>query len=189
MRNLSFLFIAFLLLLSIPSPVLAQKDVSTDSAVSSSSITPTPEPLYSLPYPGLLPDSPLYFLKVSRDRVISFLISDSLRKAEFDILQADKRLSGGVKLVEKKNYVLAESTFSKGLNYFESSIGNIQQAKKEGRDIKPLWQRMKLSIGKHAEIFSNLIKTEPKEKEGYFQESLKRATRYQTRVKELMPQN
>ncbi len=121
--------------------------------------------------------------------MISFLISDSLRKAEFDILQADKRLSGGVKLVEKKNYVLAESTFSKGLNYFESGIGNIQQAKKEGRDIKPLWQRMKLSIGKHAEIFSNLIKTEPKEKEGYFQESLKRATRYQARVKELMPQN
>lgn len=121
--------------------------------------------------------------------MISFLISDSLRKAEFDILQADKRLSGGVRLVEKKNYALAESTFSKGLNYFESSIVNMQQAKKEGRDIQPLWQRMKLSIRKHTEVFSNLIKTGPKEKIGYFQESLKRATGYQTRVKELMPQN
>src|SRR5438309_421306 len=57
--------------------------------------SPTPSPVsisYQLPYPGMLPDNPLYFLKVIRDGVWSFLLSNPLKKADFDLLQADKRV-------------------------------------------------------------------------------------------------
>ena len=56
-------------------------------------MTPTPTPNYLLPYPGMLPDNPLYMLKAMRDRVINFLIADSQKKAEFYLLQSDKRLN------------------------------------------------------------------------------------------------
>src|SRR3989344_5431146 len=53
---------------------------------------------YNLPYPGLLPDSPFYSLKSLRDKIVSFLISSPLKKAEFNLLQADKRLNAGLYL-------------------------------------------------------------------------------------------
>ena len=45
---------------------------------------------YQLPYPGMLPDNPLYFLKVFRDNLTSFFINKPLDKAHFDLLQSDK---------------------------------------------------------------------------------------------------
>ena len=47
---------------------------------------------YELPYPGILPDNPLYFLKAIRDNVLGFFITDPLKKADYSLLMADKRL-------------------------------------------------------------------------------------------------
>src|SRR3989338_6920091 len=80
---------------------------------------PTGTSDYQLPYPGILPDNPLYNLKTLRDKVWSFLISNPSKKAEFDLLQADKRLSVAIALFDLKKYDLAEATISKGENYFE----------------------------------------------------------------------
>ncbi|MBI3576483.1 hypothetical protein HY086_00365, partial [Candidatus Gottesmanbacteria bacterium] len=65
---------------------------------------------YLLPYPGILPDNPLYFLKAARDKIIEFLIADPVRKAEFYILQSDKRLGMTSMLLEKGNTTRAETT-------------------------------------------------------------------------------
>lgn len=111
---------------------------------------------YTLPYPGILPGSPLYFLKVFRDRLVSFLISDPLKKAEFDLLASDKRLGAAVSLFEKGKKELAESTISKGENYFEDAVKNIKLAKKQGRDIEGLLKNMFLSSSKHLEIILSL---------------------------------
>ncbi len=113
---------------------------------------------YQLPYPGLLPDNPLYSLKAFRDKLIEFLISDPIKKAEFDLLAADKRLAIGVALFDKKKYTLSETTISKGENYFEDGIKNLDTAKKEGRQIDPsLLLNFDLSSKKHKEILENLV--------------------------------
>ncbi len=119
----------------------------------SPSAMPTPTPVdYQLPYPGILPGNPFYFLKVGRDKVMSFLISSPLKKAEFDLLQADKRLQASVVLLANGNQTVALSTLGKGENYFEEAITKISEAKKQGMDIHDITKRLEVSNLKHQEV-------------------------------------
>ena len=64
--------------------------------------SPRPTPIaYALPFPGILPDHPLYFLKTLRDTILLLLIKNPVRRVEFRILQADKSLSSAVTLFDK----------------------------------------------------------------------------------------
>src|SRR3989304_6415715 len=60
--------------------------------------TPDNKIVYQLPYPGILPDHPLYTLKAVRDRIQVFLTRDNLKKAEIYLLYSDKRLAMGQEL-------------------------------------------------------------------------------------------
>lgn len=134
---------------------------------------------YQLPYPGLLPDNPLYSIKALRDRIIEFLISDPIKKAEFDLLSADKRLSIGVALFDKKKYELAETTISKGENYFEGGIKNLETARKEGRQLDPsLLVAFDSSARKHKEILEGLVKRASGDLEKKLNKSLQRVTEF-----------
>jgi len=113
---------------------------------------------YELPYPGLLPDSPLYFLRIIRDKTIGFLISDPLKKAEFNLLQADKRLNAGIYLFNKGKTSLALSTVSKAENYFGEALDRMREAKKEGRDIGGIQEKLRRALGKHEQELKNLIR-------------------------------
>lgn len=123
---------------------------------------------YTLPYPGILPDSPLYGLKALRDRLIEFFIQDPLKEAEFDLLASDKRLNAALYLFAKgkEKQALAESTLSKGANYFEKALNNLKLAKREGREADPiLLINLKLSSKKHQEVIQELMeKTSPDRK-------------------------
>jgi len=146
-----YIFITIVILFGVfASFTFAQEDMS---------LTPTPVD-YQLPYPGLLPGNPLYFLKVFRDRVISFLISDPLKKGEFDLLQADKRISGGLYLFQQnpKNINIGPLV-SKGENYFSESISQVDQATKQGEDTSMLLHKMLLSSEKHIEVIDEMEKT------------------------------
>jgi hypothetical protein len=114
---------------------------------------------YDLPYPGLLPDHPLYFLKMLRDKIIGFFISDPIKKAEFDILQADKRLNGAIYLFYKKSSEkdeLAISTISKGQNYFNDALVKIKLAKQQGINISDITTKLKSSLKGHGLTLKNL---------------------------------
>lgn len=113
---------------------------------------------YQMPYPGLLPDSPLYFLKAFRDKIISFLISDPLKRAQFDLLEADKRMSGSRYLFEqnKNKEELVISTISKGENYFEEGIVKIKEAKKEGQEVSGISGKFHDASIKHQEILKEM---------------------------------
>ncbi|PIZ98613.1 MAG: hypothetical protein COX78_02915, partial [Candidatus Levybacteria bacterium CG_4_10_14_0_2_um_filter_35_8] len=95
MKKLLVVFFTLLIFLLSFQTALAEKTMSPNPAATMDN--------YELPYPGLLPDHPLYFLKMTRDKIIGFFISDPIKKAEFDILQSDKRLSAGVYLLNKKS--------------------------------------------------------------------------------------
>lgn len=113
---------------------------------------------YQLPYPGILPDSSFYKLKVARDFIVGFIISNPIKKAEFNLMQADKRLNAGLYLLkkDKNNLKLAESTISKGENYFFESLQSVKQAKKEGREVNDILRRLSLSSKKHQELLAVL---------------------------------
>lgn len=127
----------------------------THTFAQTSMPTPTPQPVaYTLPYPGLLPDNPLYKLKAFRDWLVSVLIADPLKRASFDILQADKRLVAAQALLQEdppKND-LALETLSKGENYFFQAIAQTKQARQQGIRVYDTVQQLQLSNAKHLEI-------------------------------------
>lgn len=128
------------------------------------------KPEYQLPYPGLLPDHPLYILKTIRDRIIDFLIADSLKEAEFTLLQADKRLAASIVLVEKGKHELAEDTVSKGENYLARSVESLRKASSEGKDTAALKGKLAAALNKHEETLRLLAgKAEGKVKDRFTQ--------------------
>lgn len=152
MKRAILAFIIVIGLLLIVQISFADEEGSTSASTESAKFE------YTLPYPGILPDSPLYFLKVIRDKIEGFLISDPMIKTSFDLQTADKRLASGIALFEKGKKDLAESTISKGENYFEDAIKNINMAQKQGRPLDPsLLTKMSLSSKKHKEVLGGML--------------------------------
>ena len=127
--------------------------VSAEIATQSS--TPT-EINYELPYPGILPDSPLYFIKTLRDRIISILINDQFKRAEFELLTSDKRLAASLALANKGKDALAVTTFSKSNNYFKQAIDSTLKAKEMGKNIDSLRANLPSALKKHEDVLKSI---------------------------------
>lgn len=182
MRKISLLvFSSLVFLLSFISLFTKTYAIADDLSASSSS-EPGKEANYELPYPGLLPDNPLYFLKVIRDKVVEFLISDPLKKAEFNLLQADKRLNAGIYLFNKGKISLALSTVSKAENYFSMAIDRLEEAKVQKRSISEIKGRLKDSLKKHEQELKFLADKASKDFKLSFKEELKRAVGFEERL-------
>lgn len=123
---------------------------------------PQEKVIYNLPYPGLLPDSPLYLTKVIRDRITDFLTRDNLKKAELYLLYSDKRTSMSLILASKGKSQLAIDTFVKGEKYFLKIPGLLRSAKKQGAPAPSSFiETLKQSNTKHRELIEELIKILP----------------------------
>jgi len=174
------ILIGLILFLLSPALVFAQEELKIEPLPRN--LTPAPEINYVLPYPGILPDNPLYAIKAVRDRVVSFFISDPLKKAEFDLLQADKRLQAGLFLLRKEDpdVKLAISTISKGQNYFEEAITAGTSLKKNKAIITDLPDRLQAAARKHLEILRKEAPRIPSQDKKEFDLLVKRAERLVT---------
>lgn len=128
-------------------------------------VVPTPTPMidYPLPYPGILPNNPLYPLKMARDKIILFLITDPQKRVEFNLLQADKRIEAAVFLVQedKKNGQLAVTTIEKGENYYHDAAQQELGLKKEGREVQGYLATLDQAASEHISIMTDLQKSLP----------------------------
>lgn len=178
-QYLSFLFV--LLLLSVLPSIMYAQEVTQ---------TPSHQDLvknvdYTLAYPGLLPTSPLYGLKTLRDQIIGLLISDPLKKSQFDLLQADKRLAAGMFLLEaNQNNTLAVDTISKGENYFFMAVGYLKQAKQQGESINDMLSNMENATLKHQQVLENLAQSHPQIKDKLVGQE-KRVAGYENSVRQM----
>lgn len=97
------------------------------SASVTPTLTPGPTPTmvpkvdYYLAYPGILPDQPLYKLKMVRDRIRLMMVKKSPQKAALLLLYADKRVGAGVALIEGGQKGLGITTIQKGVKYYEQA--------------------------------------------------------------------
>lgn len=107
---------------------------------------------YDLPYPGILPDSPLYFLKALRDNILFVFITDPLKKSEYNLLMADKRLASSKSLIDNKKYDLAITTLSKSGNYFDKAVQLAAEIKRQGKNADNILDKLLISSQKHQEI-------------------------------------
>ena len=184
--------IFFIILVS--SPAKAQViEVTTKPTESipmpATSLTPSPVPTtveYQLPYPGILPGSPLYSIKMIRDRVVELLTTDSVKKANFYLLQADKRTASALMLYEKGDDRIAETTLTKAQKYLEKSLVKAQEAKNSGRDVGDMFARIKDSSTKQKQEIENLS-SKSKEKGESLTDDLKKIKNLEKSADKLKP--
>ncbi|MCX7955532.1 MAG: DUF5667 domain-containing protein [Patescibacteria group bacterium] len=118
--------------------------------------------VYDLPYPGILPDHPLYFLKITRDRINEFLTRDNLKKAYLYLNYSDKRVAMALALAKKGKHQSSINTFSKAEKYFEKIIFLLKEAKKQGNQAPSSFlELVKLSNAKHNELINEIMKSSP----------------------------
>ena len=108
---------------------------------------------YYLPYPGILPDHFLYWLKMVRDRVLLILTREPKAKVKRLLLYADKRLGAAQALIEGGKVQLGITTASKAEKYLEKAVFQFNQLEKPEPEIK---EKLTKAVKKHQQVLTNL---------------------------------
>ncbi|HEX6977239.1 MAG TPA: DUF5667 domain-containing protein [Patescibacteria group bacterium] len=125
---------------------------------------PTVGVVYNVAYPGIiLPDSPLWPLKVLRDRIWLSFTFNPVKKSELYLLLADKRLASAQVLYQKGKSELATSVLTKAEKYLEASVGEEKIAKEQGLDTSNLLHKLSLCSLKHREVIDQLVLYAPED--------------------------
>ena len=119
----------------------------------------SPSPLeYPLPYPGILPDHPLFFFKIIRDQILLILITNPVRKVEFQILLSDKYLNMAVFAADEQKQKLTLETSTKSIVYLRKAEKLLFQIPAEKKvEAGNLKHRFEKSLQKHQEVITDLI--------------------------------
>ena len=140
---------------------------------------------YPLPYPGILPDHPLYFIKMLRDRIRLWLTRDSLSRAQLMLHYADKRVASSLTLAEKGKAGLAGSTATKAEIYFEQALDEAQRASESGSDTGSFYETYLRSSKKHEEVLLGVLSRVPDEAKTAVQQAMEQSKRAQQRSMEI----
>ena len=114
----------------------------------------------------MLPDNPLYKIKVLRDKIMLILINDPNKKAAYHLLLANKQLLMSKMLVDKGNIPLARETALKGENQITLMTFAFKKA-----GLKPqenFLNEVKMATLKHQELLKEIIAKVPADDAGTF---------------------
>ncbi len=129
---------------------------------------------YELPYPGLMEDSPLYFLKNIRDSIVEFTTRDNLKKAQLHVLFADKRVRAAELLQEKGHEEKVSDELKTSQSYFRNALQDVLASKQQGVSASAEFiTKMKLSNLKHREVIQRLKQVVPGAQQRALEEILK----------------
>ncbi len=159
----------FLLILS---TVFLSKSLSSISASEEVNIeAKTVE--YTLIYPGILPDHPLYFIKTIRDNIVYFLTRDYIKKAKLNLDFSDKKAAMALLLSQKGKWKLSTDTILDGEREFGKIPELLNISKKQGAAAPENFILiLKLSNEKHREIIEQMLKDAPQGERRNFEEAL-----------------
>lgn len=177
------IFFSMLILTVIFTPISAY--AQTVTLPMPTGATPSPGPTavaYELPYPGVLPGSPLYLLKSCRDKISEILTTDPLKKSNFYLLQADKKLSSSLMLYKNKNTKEAEKSLLKSQIYLEKSVNKMIEAKKSQKNVDDLYGKIKNSSVKQEEEIITLLKTANGDDAQVLEQSMEKIKQTENRV-------
>lgn len=149
MKKLFVLFVGFLLFAYAFNPVMAQKVQ------------------YDLAYPGVLPDHPLYKLKVLRDKISILLINDTNKRIDFYLLQADKGIHATAMIVDKKKIELAKETLFKAEH--NVTLLTYEFGKFQYKPNSDFFNKLETASLKHQEVIKLLIERVPEKERKSFE--------------------
>jgi hypothetical protein len=168
------------------SVVVSVQDAESANASASDSLAPTiadSNNEYMLPYPGILPDHPLYFIKSLRDKLMEMLISDPIKKGQFYLLQSDKYLSMSLVYGGNNKWADSQKMVSTSMVQMEKSITSFKLAKSgatpiAGSDV----DRLTRSLDKHAQVITQLISKADIATKQTMEEELEKVSGYKSDV-------
>ena len=137
---------------------------------------------YVLPYPGILPDHPLYFLKMIRDRIWLILTTNPLKKAEVLLLFADKRIGAAAALVSGNKSSLGLTTAAKAEKYLERAMDQERVAGENGVVAHSFLKKLEKSCAKHEELIRLMEKEKFQDKKEVLQELVGYSQRCQEQI-------
>ena len=118
--------------------------------------------VYDLPYAGITPENPLYFLKQLRDEVTEFLTRDFIKKAELLLLASDKRAHIAIILAQEGKTRQSVEVLADAEEKAMRIPDLLRQSKKQGTAPSERFvYTLKLSNSKHKEIIQEIAKMFP----------------------------
>jgi len=155
MKRLILFFLTVFFIFGLSTTIIAENIPEEEMA----ELTTTEASDYDLPYPGMLPDHPLYKIKTLRNKIILFLIRDPLKKAAKHLEMADKELFSALKLAEKDKIALAQHTAFKAEHHMTLLVTEIKKAVYYSNKEFPqdLAQRAYQAALKHQELLAGIM--------------------------------
>jgi hypothetical protein len=121
---------------------------------------------YMLPYPGILPDNPLYKIKLLRDKIWIAITKDPVKKSRLYLLFADKKIAAAKALAQKNEFTLARNIALKGENEFTELTFYYKN-----NSIKPdtsFFTTLTLASQKHREVLEEIKALVPQEEKAIY---------------------
>lgn len=138
-------------------------------------------------YPGILPDHLLYPLKMVRDRILLFLTTDPLKKAELFLQFADKRVRAAKALVlEKDKIELGITTLTKAEKYLEKAVNQEEIARQAGKDTTDFLEKLSHATLAHEKVMLEFEEKVPNESRPVYDNALQYARQGYQQVIERM---
>ncbi|OGG08584.1 hypothetical protein A2154_00545 [Candidatus Gottesmanbacteria bacterium RBG_16_43_7] len=142
---------------------------------------------YTLPYPGILTDHPLYMLKAWRDLIMQIFIIDPVKKIEFQILQSDKFFGMGIMYVSDNKWESAQNVFTRSVNATEQAIKMTAETN-QGISKVPVMtiEHIEKSLQKHQELLQEMASGRSGSQKDILTTELERASQLRQKVQQLL---
>lgn len=112
---------------------------------------------YYLAYPGILPDHPLYWLKMIRDKIILGLTKKPINRFERLMLYADKRVGAAEALINGAKVELGVTTATKAEKYLEQAVLEFESMAADEKATPEMHQRIERAVLKHQEVLTKTL--------------------------------
>ncbi|OGG07885.1 hypothetical protein A3D05_02545 [Candidatus Gottesmanbacteria bacterium RIFCSPHIGHO2_02_FULL_40_24] len=126
-----------------------------DYQVARAQTTPTPID-YHLPFPGILPDHPLYPMKRIRDWLLLFFNRNPIKKTEYHLLFADKKLVMAQLLLDKRKTDLSVNTLIESQTELLKSVSVFNTLASSSNPPENFSDKIELAIKKHSDLINKI---------------------------------
>jgi len=126
-----------------------------------------------LPSPGLLPDSPFYFLEIIAEGIGTFFTFGDLKKAERYAALAAERLAETQAMVEKGKPEFVEKTLERYENQLNNSIARAERAQVKGQNTEQVMAKVGKATSIHLEVLAQVYEKVPEQAKPAIENAMK----------------
>ncbi len=139
-----------------------------------------------LPSPGLLPDSPFYFLEIIAEEIGNFFTFGDLKKAERYAALAAERLAEVQAVVEKGKPEFVERTLERYENQLNNSMARAERAQAKDQNTEQVMAKIGKATSVHLEVLAEVYKKVPEEAKSAIENAMKASVKGHEKAVEVL---